>query len=414
MLRLLAIPFLTLLVVLHWIGGSAAADPRTWIVRSGDALWTLANRFEVSVEQIRAWNNLNDNTLQIGQELVVAGKPGAPTPATSDEGVADTPASALTPASLAKTYRVRQGDTLSEIAERFALGMDQLLSHNPSLHPDRIREGQILHLATAQRQIAYEIQPGDYAGAIAARYGVKITDIARWNPGLDPDHIRAGGTLVIYTERPASHSQSLGSPSDGSLLRGRRLPRHSGYVIRDSARAWGTLETVQALVSGFDAVRKAHKKRVRVRVHDLSLRNGGPMQGHSSHQSGRDVDLAYYQRRCPSSVCPFQYLHPSQLDVARQWTLLEHWLAREQLEAAFVDYRLQARLYRHARAQGASRSELLRWFQYPRGPGHPAGIIRHYPKHADHIHVRFVCHESDPDCKAFRVYTDRRVRFARR
>lgn len=92
-------------------------------------------------------------------------------------------------------------------------------------------------------------------------------------------------------------------------------------------------------------------------------------------------------------------LPPEQLDVARQWTLLEHWLRHDRVEAIFIDYRLQAELYRHAREEGASREELHRWFQYPRGRTHPLGIIRHYPQHDDHLHVRFACHESDADCR---------------
>ena len=59
-------------------------------------------------------------------------------------------------------------------------------------------------------------------------------------------------------------------------------------------------------------------------------------------------------------------------------------------------------LYRAAKADGASSAELRKWFQYPSGQTHPLGIVRHFPHHADHMHVRFVCPASDPECVTFR------------
>ncbi|HMJ13227.1 MAG TPA: hypothetical protein VK524_17525, partial [Polyangiaceae bacterium] len=36
---------------------------------------------------------------------------------------------------------------------------------------------------------------------------------------------------------------------------------------------------------------------------------------------------------------------------------------------------------------------------YPRGPAFPAGVIRHVPNHANHVHVRFRCAPRDRACK---------------
>jgi hypothetical protein len=90
---------------------------------------------------------------------------------------------------------------------------------------------------------------------------------------------------------------------------------------------------------------------------------------------------------------------PGDLDVARQWALLEHWLRHGQAELIFIDYRLQAKLYRHAKKRGATEDQLRRWFQYPRGRNEPTGVIRHYRNHEDHLHVRFVCPYSDDKCR---------------
>ena len=65
----------------------------------------------------------------------------------------------------------------------------------------------------------------------------------------------------------------------------------------------------------------------------------------------------------------------------------------------FIDYRLQAKLYRYAKRKGATKAQLDRWIQYPRGKYEPNGVIRHFPNHDDHLHVRFVCPYSDVNCR---------------
>ena len=121
-----------------------------------------------------------------------------------------------------------------------------------------------------------------------------------------------------------------------------------------------------------------------------------------SHQSGRDVDITYYQRQV-SDTCPLRRIAPYELDVERQWSLVRYWLDRAQAEAIFMDYDLQAKLDAYARKQGASHEQLMHWFQYPRGRSAALGIIRHAAKHDDHMHVRFVCDATDEACHMFRV-----------
>lgn len=301
-----------------------------------------------------------------------------------------------------ESYRVRAGDTLSGIAERLGVTLDALLHANPGLHPDRIRQGQRLVLRDGRRKVEHTLVAGETVSALAARYGVRVAELRRWNPELDPDRVRAGQVLLLYTDQPLSRSLSVGSPTQGRLLHPERLPPHAGYVIRERGRAWGTLETVQNIVNAFDAVRKANPRAPRLKVHDLSLRDGGTMTDHHSHQSGRDADIAYYQRDCAGRVCGFRRLGPTELDADQTWTLLKQWLERDAAESIFIDYALQGPLYRAAKADGASASQLRKWFQYPSGPTHPLGIVRHFPKHADHMHVRFMCPESDPECVTFR------------
>jgi hypothetical protein len=177
--------------------------------------------------------------------------------------------------------------------------------------------------------------------------------------------------------------------SRSSLLPvGVQLPQHPGYKLVDSSRSWGTSTTIHALTAAFDEIVGAEPAAPRVEVHDLSLRFGGRMRGHKSHQTGRDVDITYYQRGS-RGTCSGRRVRPDELDALREWRLLRHWLERGDAQFIFVDYALQLPLYDAAKASGATERELGEWFQYPRGPKVRAGIIRHAPNHANHLHVRF-------------------------
>lgn len=104
------------------------AKSRTHRVRSGESLYTIGKRYGVSVDRLKAANGLRRNTIRVGQELVI--------PARSSSGAA---------ASNAKVYRVRSGDTLSEIARRYGTTVSKLRSAN-GLTSNRLRIGQELKI----------------------------------------------------------------------------------------------------------------------------------------------------------------------------------------------------------------------------------------------------------------------------
>jgi LysM repeat protein len=437
MLRLLGIALLCLAALAPT---RVEADAPTVVVKQGDALITIAQRQGVSVAQIKRWNGLRGDMIRVGQKLIVGpeaavGKkkrPPTPSAVASDDEIDWTPPfdygsetkaipeprpatiAARDPSTAvaaratdkptatnerARTYRIQNGDTLTGIALRHNTTVDELLNKNPGLRPNRIYPGQTIDIGNPRPEVVFRLERGDTLVAAASRYGVSTRDVMRWNATLDGPRARPGTSIRIYSRNPVSESEAIGPTNRGRLESPVMLPTHRGYVIRTPARAYGTEETIRWIVDAFDGVDAKFKHTKVVRIHDISDRNGGRLRDHKSHQNGRDADISYYQKQCGANGCRFAEFRSSELDVARQWALLEHWLRNDQAEMIFVDYRLQAKLYRYAKRKGVSKSQLDRWIQYPRGRYEPSGVIRHFPNHEDHLHVRFVCPYSDLKCR---------------
>ena len=104
-------------------------------VGAGDTLWGIARTYGVTVPELAAANGIGTQTrLALGVRLTV------PASAESYRRVASAPETSR------MTYRVKRGDTLSQIAERFQVTIRQLMGWNDLRSPSSLRAGQRLIL----------------------------------------------------------------------------------------------------------------------------------------------------------------------------------------------------------------------------------------------------------------------------
>ena len=78
----------------------------TYVVKKGDSLWLIANKYDTTIEKIKTTNNLTSNLLSIGQVLII--------PSTSEY----------------KTYTVQKGDSLWSIANKYNTTVDNIKKLN--------------------------------------------------------------------------------------------------------------------------------------------------------------------------------------------------------------------------------------------------------------------------------------------
>jgi membrane-bound lytic murein transglycosylase D len=112
---------------------------RTYTVKRGDTLWGVARKNGVSVPALASANGLSTaSELVAGHKLKIpGGKGGATAPAESSR----------------MSYKVRSGDTLSEIAEKFNVSVRELMAWNQLRQTTSLRAGQRLVVYVDPRRI---------------------------------------------------------------------------------------------------------------------------------------------------------------------------------------------------------------------------------------------------------------------
>lgn len=250
------------------------------------------------------------------------------------------------------------------------------------------------------RDVTYVVRKGDTLSGIAKKHGVSMEQLQSWNRALrkNPDRLQIGQQIRIETKVPRGGSQSVGATNRGKLTGATRLPEGKGYVRRNPNRAWGTELTVSHLQDAMAAYRKKYKKGPDFVIGDISNKEGGPMKPHKSHQSGRDVDIGLLAKD-GRQLERFERMKPDTIDAERVWYLMKQLLDTGDIEYIFIVYELQQPLYEAALASGMSASKLESIFQYPNGKRSYKAIIRHSRGHDGHMHVRFKCPRGDSACK---------------
>lgn len=309
------------------------------------------------------------------------------------------------------THVVRKGDTLWDLAQQRGCTVEQVRKAN-KLEPGGLRVGMRLRLPTCKTVPArtHVVSRGDTLSAIAKRYGVSV-DALRQHNRLDSDVIRVGqrlevpsGSAAVAPKIRMVKGQSVGSPQRGKLVEPERLPQSKKYYRRRLARTYAAAHVVDQVTAAVDIVAATHPKAGRLAIGDLSDEDGGTLSGHHSHQSGRDVDLGlYFIGRPEGYPKAFVAASKGKLDVAAMWTLIDTLYQQSKKPGGptkvFLDYRIQKRIYQHARKRGVSVKTLKKIFVYPDGKWAKGRLVQHIRNHHDHVHVRYGCPPKDKRCK---------------
>ena len=159
-----------------------------YIVKSGDTLYSIANKYGMSVQELKDLNKLTNNTLSIGQQLVVS---------EANAGTLD-------------TYTVKAGDTLYSIANKYGLTVNELKQLN-NLTSDILSIGQVLNISNSNTSLpsnTYIVKSGDSLYSIAKKYGITVDALKSAN-GKTSNFLSIGEILVIPTTTATTRTYTV-------------------------------------------------------------------------------------------------------------------------------------------------------------------------------------------------------------
>ena len=167
-------------------------------VQKGDNLFSIAKKYNVSIEDLKKWNNLNDLNVQQGSKLALAN--------TIENDKAED--------SKFIEYKVQQGENIISIARKYNVMVEQIREWN-ALESNILKAGTTINIlkqavattetkqsknevVSSERAEAklYYVKKGDSLFSIAKKYNVTASDIQKWN-GIKSESLKPGMKLKI-------------------------------------------------------------------------------------------------------------------------------------------------------------------------------------------------------------------------
>lgn len=318
-------------------------------------------------------------------------------------------------------HKMAPQERVEQVAHRYGVKPESLRIWNGiPRDKSKLRRGARLKVKARQippprRRVEYVVQPGDTWLSIAVGFGIDTRELRAQNWEASKSFV-AGMTLTLWIdplvyywikydpEDPSSDDPmrsirrgavGVGPPQAGRLINGVQIPEGKGYTRRMLPSSYGTTHAVTALtvaLKSFDAEWPYEPDLV---LGSMSAKHGGPLEGHKSHQAGRDLDIRLPLRADVPSWFPVQ---PHRVDYKALWFLLRALTDTGEITIIFLDYELQKKLFKAAAKLGVPEEERRQMLQWPRGEAAHRGLVRHASGHDKHIHVRFRCGPFETEC----------------
>lgn len=185
----LAIGFILLTILLSCLTSASLAQNKIHTVKQGETLFSIAQQYDIEVEQIKKWNNLSGNELSVGQTLLVSSP-------SSDTAITHTVQSKETLFSISKQYNV----SIAEIKSWNNLSTNNLqvgeqLTIYPSESANQKQKSLLVDNKT-ERNSYYTVKSGDSLYRIAREHDMTVEELKALND-LTSNTIRVGQELTV-------------------------------------------------------------------------------------------------------------------------------------------------------------------------------------------------------------------------
>ena len=155
-------------------GKKADISSNEYVVKKGDTLYGIANKYNVSVDNLKSYNNLSTDSLSIGQIIKIP-----------DNNVSG------------NEYVVKSGDSLYSISKKYGVSVDELMSVN-NLKSTVLSVGQVLKIPNNSEvtNVIYTVKKGDSLWSIAKDNKTTVDAIVKLN-NLSNANLSIGQKLLL-------------------------------------------------------------------------------------------------------------------------------------------------------------------------------------------------------------------------
>jgi len=207
-----------------------------YIVQRGNTLSGIASEFGVSVAQLMQKNGLRSTRINIGQRLVVP--------------IADYTTDLSTTQFAENSSTVQYGQRLVrpilleaiENSAASSVPVRTVSTQTSTARPTGTVQSGPSPSENAPVRVSHRVRRGDTLGGIAARYGVRVSDVRSWN-NISGSVIRTGQTLVIYTDGRRAVPSEGNDPVRYTVKRGDTLSEIAADhgVPLSQLRSWNSI-----------------------------------------------------------------------------------------------------------------------------------------------------------------------------
>lgn len=197
-------------IILSANSESVFACSDDYVVQKGDTLYSLAKKYNVSLEQIQGVNNLSSDLIKVGQTLEVPALVKTHTEHEKQNNIEN---------EVKITHTTQSGDTLYSLAKEYGVTLEQIQQEN-GLASDKIKVAQVLKITSPKvvkaanqatelhKEInneipnekmtfaTYTVSAGETLWSIADQFNLSISDLKTYNHMTD-DMVLIGQKLVI-------------------------------------------------------------------------------------------------------------------------------------------------------------------------------------------------------------------------
>lgn len=196
---------------------ASSGGTRYHTVRAGEYPAKIARDYGIPVRDFLSWNNLGArSTIKVGDKLIVSASAQTASKEPTTDAIAppDTPPAASPVTRTASTtestglHKVRKGESASVIAQKYGMTTREFLSMNGLTSRSVLRAGKTYKVsgsggsaasseAESAKELTHTVARGQNPTTIARRYGVKISDLFKWNKWPKNHVLQIGDRVLI-------------------------------------------------------------------------------------------------------------------------------------------------------------------------------------------------------------------------